>query len=404
MRSFKILIVVAIIACNNSQNNPTIKDSSFAKGTYGYDAVFLKKYAGKIIELKQDDATVFLSADYQGRVFTSTANGDSGISFGWINYNLLSSAQKKKQFNPVGGEERFWIGPEGGQYSIYFPKGDSFNIKYWQVPAIIDTVKYALQQSDSTSATFTATAAINNYSGTLFNIAITRKIKILNNDSIAAALNTSIPNGIKAVAYKTINQLKNIGNTAWKKDSGLLSIWLLGQFTPTEQTKVIIPFSPIQNAKSYITDDYFGKIDSSRLLVKDSVLYFRCDGKSRGKLGLKPVIAKPFVCSYDFNKNVLTIIIPEVHKNAMYVNSKWELQKEPYNGDVINSYNDGPLADGSQLGPFYEIESSSPVYELKPGESEEYHQTTLHLQGDYDSLKVLLQKLININLDDVKNW
>lgn len=404
MRSFKILIVVAIIACNNSQNNPTIKDSSFAKGTYEYDAVFLKKYAGKIIELKQDDATVFLSADYQGRVFTSTANGDSGISFGWINYNLLSSAQKKKQFNPVGGEERFWIGPEGGQYSIYFPKGDSFNIKYWQVPAIIDTVKYALQQSDSTSATFTATAAINNYSGTLFNIAITRKIKILNNDSIAAALNTSIPNGIKAVAYKTINQLKNIGNTAWKKDSGLLSIWLLGQFTPTEQTKVIIPFSPIQNARSYITDDYFGKIDSSRLLVKDSVLYFRCDGKSRGKLGLKPVIAKPFVCSYDFNKNVLTIIIPEVHKNAMYVNSKWELQKEPYNGDVINSYNDGPLADGSQLGPFYEIESSSPVYELKPGESEEYHQTTLHLQGDYDSLKVLLQKLININLDDVKNW
>lgn len=404
MRSFKILIVVAIIACNNSQNNPTIKDSSFAKGTYEYDAVFLKKYAGKIIELKQDDATVFLSADYQGRVFTSTANGDSGISFGWINYNLLSSAQKKKQFNPVGGEERFWIGPEGGQYSIYFPKGDSFNIKYWQVPAIIDTVKYALQQSDSTSATFTATAAINNYSGTLFNIAITRKIKILNNDSIAAALNTSIPNGIKAVAYKTINQLKNIGNTSWKKDSGLLSIWSLGQFAPTEQTKVIIPFSPIQNAKSYITDDYFGKIDSSRLLVKDSVLYFRCDGKSRGKLGLKPVIAKPFVCSYDFNKNVLTIIIPEVHKNAMYVNSKWELQKEPYNGDVINSYNDGPLADGSQLGPFYEIESSSPVYELKPGESEEYHQTTLHLQGDYDSLKVLLQKLININLDDVKNW
>ena len=146
-------------------------------------------------------------------------------------------------------------------------------------------------------------------------------------------LNTTIPDGIKTVAYESTNQIKNTGNNAWKKDSGLLSIWLLGMFTPTEETKVIIPFAPLKNARSFITDDYFGKIDSSRLIVKDSVLYFRCDGKSRGKLGLKPAIAKPFVCSYDFRKNILTILIPEVHKDGNYVNSKWELQKQPYKGD-----------------------------------------------------------------------
>ncbi len=389
---------------NNQNNNQPTTDTSLAKGTYGYDANFLKKYAGETMELKNGDARIFLSADYQGRVFTSTAAGDSGTSFGWINYDLLSSGQKKKQFNPVGGEERFWLGPEGGQYSVYFPKGDSFDIKYWQVPPIEDTVKYALQHSDSNSATFGVSSTLTNYSGAQFDFAITRKIELLNNDSIESILHTPLPNGVKAVAYETTNQLKNTGSASWKKDSGLLSIWLLCQYTPTEKTKVIIPFSPIKDAKNYIADDYFGKIDSSRLMVKDSVLYFRCDGKSRGKLGLKPVIAKPFVCSYDFTKSVLTILIPEVHKNAMYVNSKWELQKQPYNGDVINSYNDGPLADGSQLGPFYEIESSSPVYELQPGETEAYHQTTMHLQGDYDSLNAMLQKLINVNLDDVKNW
>ncbi|MBV9963774.1 MAG: hypothetical protein JO072_16145, partial [Parafilimonas sp.] len=105
----------------------TPNDSSFGKGTYGYDANFIKNHAKKIIELQNDDAKVLLCADYQGRVFTSTANGDSGISFGWLNYNLLSSAEKKKQFNPVGGEERFWLGPEGGQYSIYFKKDDPFD-------------------------------------------------------------------------------------------------------------------------------------------------------------------------------------------------------------------------------------------------------------------------------------
>ena len=52
----------------------------------------------------------------------------------------------------------------------------------------------------------------------------------------------------------------------------------------------------------------------------------------------------------------------------------------------------------------YEIEASSPALELKPDETQEYHQTTMHLQGDYNSLKNLVQQLIHVDLDDVKNW
>ena len=156
-------------------------------------------------------------------------------------------------------------------------------------------------------------------------------------------------------------------------------------FTPTPQTVVIIPFSPVPNARSYITDNYFGPVPPERLQVQDSVLFFVCDGKYRSKIGLSPVIAKPMAASFDFQNNVLTLVLPEIHKEASYVNSKWELQKEPYKGDVINSYNDGPLADGTQMGPFYEIESSSPALELKSGETATYHQTTLHLQGPYTS-------------------
>ena len=383
------------------QNN---NESTFEKGTYGYDANFIKRYSKNIIELQSGDAKVLLCADYQGRVFTSTADGDSGISFGWINYNLLSSGEKKKQFNPAGGEERFWLGPEGGQYSIYFKKNDPFDFAHWQVPGLIDTENYEIIQSDKTSATFSLNSSVTNYSGTIFNLAITRKISLLDKNAIEQKLNSTIPGNIKSVAYESNNQIKNTGNTVWSKDSGLLSIWLAGMFSPSEEAKVIIPFSPVKNAHNFITDDYFGKIDSSGLIIKDSVLYFRCDGKLRSKIGLAPEIAKPFVCSYDFKRNVLTIVIPEVHKNGDYVNSKWELHKEPYKGDVINSYNDGPLQDGSQMGPFYEIESSSPVQELKPGERQEYHQTTMHLQSDYNSLKKLVQQLINVDLDDVKNW
>lgn len=397
------LLIFSLIACNNPDKTQTKQPLNFVKGTYGYDADFLKNHTKNTIELENGDAKILLNADYEGRVFTSTASGDSGTSFGWINYKLFDSA-KLKQFNPVGGEERFWLGPEGGQYSIYFAKNDSFNFAHWQVPALEDTITYKINESDKTFATFSLATSVTNYSGATFNLSITRKIQLLDNKSIEQKLNTTLTKNIKSVAYESTNQIKNTGNNTWKKDSGLLSIWLLGMFTPTEETKVIIPFKPINKAHSFITDDYFGKIDSTRLIVKDSVLYFRCDGKSRGKLGLKPIIAKPFVCSYDFKKNVLTILIPEVHTDGNYVNSKWELQKQPYNGDVINSYNDGPLADETQMGPFYEIESSSPAQELKPGEVQEYHQTTMHLQGDYTALKTLVQQLINVDLDDVKNW
>jgi hypothetical protein len=45
-----------------------------------------------------------------------------------------------------------------------------------------------------------------------------------------------------------------------------------------------------------------------------------------------------------------------------HVNSKWETQKQPYGGDVANSYNDGPPAPGVKpLGPLHERESSSPA-------------------------------------------
>ncbi len=399
------LFTVFTAGClTSSDQKKTIMNSEFTKGSYGYDAAFLKKYSKDIIELKNGDAKVLLSADYQGRVMTSTASGDSGASYGWINYELISSGEKKQQFNPVGGEERFWLGPEGGQYAIYFEKGDSFNIKHWQVPPLIDTESFEITASDSSSATFSKSAVITNFSGTVFHLDIKRKIQLLDQSGAEQMLKTNIPAGVQYVAYSSNNQIKNSGDSAWKKESGLLSIWLLSMMTPTPETKVMIPFSPRPDARSFITDNYFGEIPKDRLLIKDSILYFRCDGKSRGKIGLSPVIAKPVVGSFDFKNNVLTILIPEVHKDEMYVNSKWEIQREPYKGDVINSYNDGPLADGSQLGPFYEIESSSPARELKPGDIDEYQQTVIHFTGDYQPLKNLAKEVLNVDLDEVKNW
>ena len=175
-----VLLPLLPFACTNSNNNTNnVKELSsngnVVKGTYGYDAAFLKNYLTHIVELENGNVKILLSTDYQGRVMTSTASGDRGTSYGWINYNLISSGQKKKQFNPIGGEERFWLGPEGGQYSIYFNKADSFNVAHWQVPPIVDTETYDALQSNKSSATFSKSAVITNYSGSVFHFDITRK-------------------------------------------------------------------------------------------------------------------------------------------------------------------------------------------------------------------------------------
>lgn len=373
--------------------------------SYGRDREFLEHHTGQVIELKSSDgqSKVLLSPVYQGRVMTSTAGGDEGLSFGWINYKLVASGEKKARFNPVGGEERFWLGPEGGQYSLYFKQGDSFNIDHWQVPAVIDTLPYDIRDSSAGSAVFFKKATLQNYSGTSFDIEIERSISLLDKTALETAMHASIPADVHFVAYRTDNRVKNAGNADWTPGKGLVSIWLLGMFTPSPETTVIIPFEPGKNARSFITDNYFGSIPAERLKIKDSVLFFRCDGKFRSKIGLAPNIARPMAASVDLLNNVLTLVIPTIEKEAPYVNSKWEIQKEPYKGDVINSYNDGPLANGDQLGPFYEIESSSPALALKKGATGNYTQITAHFQGSRDQLRKMVQELLHVDINTIKN-
>lgn len=400
-----LCMLIFVVACNNTAEKQTVgtfADTTMEKGTYAYDAAFLKQHTGKVLELSNGYSKILISADYQGRVMTTTATGDTGTSFGWLNYDLISSGEKKKQFNPVGGEERFWIGPEGGQYSIYFKGNESFTIANWQVPAVIDTVIYDVEESTQSEALFSKKASLTNYSGTKFDINIERSIRLLDKTAIENKLKTSIPADIHFVGYQTENSIQNIGTEDWTRQKGLLSIWLLGMFTPTPKTMVVIPFFPVPNARSFITDNYFGSIPSGRLQIKDSLLFFVCDGKYRSKIGIAPLIAKPIAAGVDFEKNVLTIVIPEIDKNASYVNSKWEMQNEPYKGDVINSYNDGPLEDGTQMGPFFEIESSSPALRLRKGEKGTYKQTTLHFQGGYNSIRQLAQQLLHVDIDSIK--
>ncbi|MGF6847329.1 hypothetical protein QFZ51_002564 [Chitinophaga sp. W3I9] len=397
-------IAAALFSCNGA--GPTKAPDHMKPVNFGEDVSFLQQHLKNVVVLKNgsDSGRLVVTGDYQARVMTSTTGGDKGKSFGWINYNLVSSQQYAPHINAFGGEERFWLGPEGGQYALFFPPGKPFDFPNWQTPGLIDTAHYTVTAQSENSITYQQEGTIQNYKGSTFQLQINRTIRLLNNADIVSSIGFALPAGISSVAYETDNTITNKGDSSWQEENGLLSIWLLGMFKPSDQTAIVAPFRPGRDARQHITDDYFGKIPPQNLQVKDSLLLFRADGKSRGKLGLSPLVAKRGAGSIDLENNTLTVLLYDVVPQGRYVNSKWELQKEPFKGDAVNCYNDGPLADGTQMGPFYEVESSSDARALKAGESLRYRQTTLHFEGDRKALQALAMQLWQLPLEDVQHF
>jgi hypothetical protein len=82
----------------------------------------------------------------------------------------------------------------------------------------------------------------------------------------------------------------------------------------------------------------------------------------------------------------------------------WEVQREPYRGDVINSYNDGPPEAGKPpLGPFFELETSSPALSLAPTQQYTHLHRTFHFVGPDAELDRLARATIKVGLDDMKS-
>lgn len=377
------------------------------KNTFGDDMEFLNQHTDVVLlSDATGDSQVAVLPKMQGRVMTSTAAGADGLSFGWINRELVASGEFVEHINVFGGEDRFWIGPEGGQYSIFFKNGVPFDLEHWFTPAPIDTEPFQLVNKTQNTAILKKDMTLENYSQTVFNVHVDREVRVLERDEAVEALGITPVEIVKMVAYESNNTMTNAGEKPWTKESGLLSIWILGMYNPSPKTTVVVPYvaGPESELGPIVNDAYFGKIPADRLVIKDGVMYFSGDGKYRSKIGLSPQRSRPVLGSYDATNKILTIVQYNKPKVPMeYVNSMWELQDEPYKGDVVNSYNDGPSEPGAKpLGPFYELETSSPAAALQPGDSISHTHRTFHLRGSEASLNPVAKALLGVSIDEIK--
>lgn len=110
----------ALCACGLIEESIADK-SGQSQWEFGLDLAFLEKYADCVV-LGEGESFVAVSPKLQARVMTSTLGGEEGMSIGWINRGLIASKNPESHMNLYGGEDRFWIGPEGTEHSVFFER------------------------------------------------------------------------------------------------------------------------------------------------------------------------------------------------------------------------------------------------------------------------------------------
>jgi len=401
----------ALTGCRPASSNPTpapVSDSASPPPTFAQELEFLRRH-GPVQLLQapggegegEGEGRVAVSAQYQGRVMTSAVAPDAP-ALGWINREFIEAGRTGTQFDNYGGEDRFWLGPEGGQFALYFPAGAKFEFARWQVPAVLNEGAWPIRSQTDTSVTFVQPMRVTNYSGTTFELDVERTVRLLPAGEVATHLGVPVPEAVRWVGFETVNRVTNTGSERWTKERGLPSIWTLGMFEPFGTTYVVIPLDT-SGGPPVVNDAYFGKVPADRLSVRDGYLLFKADGDFRSKIGVGPAHATPVAGSYNDQARLLTIVQFTMPAGATdYVNRMWEQQREPYGGDVINSYNDGSPGPGlPPLGGFYELETSSPALALAPGESFTHTHRTLHFTGDPAALDGIARAVLGVPVQTI---
>ena len=369
------------------------------------DDVDLMKRHTEVIVLADGASHVAVCPGLQGRVMTSTVAGPKGAGLGYVNHDMIAKQNSGSQFNNYGGEDRFWLGPEGGQFSLFFMPGRAQTVDNWLVPAALDRDAFDVVAKTDTSVKMARRLSLVNYSRTPLEFRVEREVKLVGRDQAGELLGLTLPAGVAYAGYLTHNVLTNLSRKPVTRAGGLVSIWIPGMFKPSSECVAIVPYNR-RGSGPIAMDDYFGKVPANRLKTdpKAGVVLFLCDGRHRSKIGVGRARATDRIASMDYANKLLTIVTFNLPAGAPdYVNSHWKtVQEDPFTGDVVNSYNDGPARGGVPAKPtFYELETSSPAQALAAGESITHIHRTLHFHGSIDALERVAAQALGVSLRDV---
>lgn len=340
-----------------------------------HDGYTLKPYKRK--------GQVLVCPSLAGRVMGTSYTNDQGEFGGFINTKAFKEDMKDSWDN-WGGEERYWLCPEGGQFGLMF-QGKENSFDNYTVQAGINNSKYTVVDiSDlGNSLSMKCQFDLHNATGTRFQVESLRRITALD----ACPYLTGMIAEINFVGFQSESTITNVGANAWSKQTGALAHWHLGQFLPGERVIVIIPFNQGIFSDPPIREDYFvqfclnGKMPANRYWLKNGFALFKADGKCRTKIGQNRSRATGLLASYNLDSDEIIMMDYDYYPGLEYASSYWYEQPEPYNGDCISFSAEGPISPKEPNGRCYELEAMSPAMFLSPGQSFTFRTRVFHIRG-----------------------
>src|SRR5262245_58791346 len=185
---------LGVAACTGS-NRPETPASA---GAFESDVAFLRQHTQVLMLTDASGAQVVVSPAYQGRVMTSTTGSGDRPGFGWIGQAAIATGTRQPHMNVFGGEDRFWLGPEGDQYAIFFKRGDPFDLDHWQVPEPIDWGSWEVTSQTATAVRLHKRMTLTNYAGTQMDIDVDRTVRQLSPSDLTTLLGESLGSAVRA--------------------------------------------------------------------------------------------------------------------------------------------------------------------------------------------------------------
>jgi hypothetical protein len=373
------------------------------------EAVALLRDTGNdalVLTAPNTSGAVLVAPGLVGRVLCSTFDCGSGGTNGWINEVAIRRGKVDPVFNNFGGEERIWFAPEGGPFGLMFGRKESVFENYCVQPGM-SALDYEVAESRPTSVLLRADLTLENGVGTRFDLHVDRRISLMG----SCPYTLGIPGRTEVVAFQTENTVTNTG-AGWARTGGTLAIWCLGQFLEHRRLSIIVPAHPATDSESSpaTVDEYFkdfcigGVFPSVRRVDWGEFVLLRADGKVRGKVGIKRDRATGRLGSYNPDDTHLIIVDHDFYPELEYTSGYWRQYENPFDGDALSVYIDGPEWSGGPEGVSYELETMSPALFLRSGDAFTYRNRTFHIRGDGESVGQVCRRSLGPTLDQLEEF
>jgi hypothetical protein len=373
------------------------------------EAVSLLKAAKRehyILKGQNTARQVLVCPELAGRVMGTTCSGPTGVFGGFIDAKAFKDGITDIWDN-WGGEERYWLCPEGGQYGLMFGGKKSCFENYTVQDGFNNQPFKTLEVSKlGNSITMRSRMVLKNGVGTIFHVEITRRITLLD------ACPYSLGQGDKVdfTGFQSESRLTNVGDKPMTRETGVLAHWHLGQFPVDEHIIAVIPYRPGHYSDPPVREDYFkdfvvgGAMPANRYRILPASVLFKADGKVRTKIGQNRSRAMGLLASYNLATDEIVLLDYDFYPNHEYAASYWYELADPYDGDCISFSAEGPDQEGGSRGRCYELEAMSPALFLHPGESFDWRTRTLHMTGPRVVMAGILRRNLSTEISSLEDF